>query len=94
MTKEKKLSELCSQWADSVRYQVKPSTYGVYVTMIEKHILPDLGQPGAGTVFAGKAKPGIILEYYEAYRVFGERDPSDGGGLWDRAGRETAVLYS
>ena len=43
MTKEKKLSELCSQWADSVRYQVKPSTYGVYVTMIEKHILPDLG---------------------------------------------------
>lgn len=44
MTKEKKLSQLCSQWADSVRYQVKPSTYGVYLTMIEKHILPDLGQ--------------------------------------------------
>ena len=43
MTNEKKLSELCVQWADTVRYQVKPSTYGVYTTMIEKHILPELG---------------------------------------------------
>lgn len=44
MTKEMNFSQLCKQWADSVRYQVKPSTYGVYLTMIEKHILPDLGK--------------------------------------------------
>ncbi len=44
MTKEMNFSQLCRQWADSVRYQVKPSTYGVYLTMIEKHILPDLGK--------------------------------------------------
>lgn len=44
MTKEKNFSQLCRQWAECVRYQVKPSTYGVYVTMIEKHILPDLGK--------------------------------------------------
>lgn len=44
MTNEKDFSELCGQWRDSVRYQVKPSTYGVYTTMIEKHILPQLGQ--------------------------------------------------
>ncbi len=37
------LSGLCSQWAESIRYQVKPTTYGVYLTMIEKHILPELG---------------------------------------------------
>ena len=44
MTKEKNFSQLCRQWAECVRYQVKPSTYGVYLTMIEKHILPDLGK--------------------------------------------------
>lgn len=44
MTKENKFSQLCNQWTESVRYQVKPSTYGVYLTMIEKHILPDLGK--------------------------------------------------
>lgn len=44
MTKEMNFSQLCRQWTDSVRYQVKPSTYGVYLTMIEKHILPDLGK--------------------------------------------------
>lgn len=44
MTTEKNFSQLCSQWTESVRYQVKPSTYGVYLTMIEKHILPDLGK--------------------------------------------------
>lgn len=44
MTKEILFSQLCRQWSESVRYQVKPSTYGVYLTMIEKHILPDLGE--------------------------------------------------
>lgn len=47
MTKEKNrctFSQLCSEWEESVRYQVKPSTYAVYLTMIEKHILPDLGK--------------------------------------------------
>lgn len=49
MTKERNFSKLCKQWTESVRYQVKPSTYGVYLTMIEKHILPDLGEfPVAG----------------------------------------------
>jgi len=44
MTREKNFSQLCNQWAESVRFQVKPSTYGVYLTMMEKHILPDLGK--------------------------------------------------
>ena len=58
MTKENKFSQLCNQWTESVRYQVKPSTYGVYLTMIEKHILPDLTESGS------------ILEYPAAYCVF------------------------
>lgn len=43
MTKQTNFFQLCSLWSESVRYQVKPSTYGVYLTMLEKHILPDLG---------------------------------------------------
>ena len=52
MTKERKckkspgghtVSKLCSQWEMAVRYQVKPTTYAVYITVIEKHILPELG---------------------------------------------------
>ncbi len=37
------LAQLCSQWAESLRYQIKPSSYALYLTMIEKHILPELG---------------------------------------------------
>ena len=47
MTKEKNrctFSQLCSEWEESVQYQVKPSTYAVYFTMLEKHILPELGK--------------------------------------------------
>lgn len=47
MTKEKTcctFSQLCSEWEECVRYQVKPSTYAVYLTMLEKHILPELGR--------------------------------------------------
>lgn len=47
MTKEKRnctFLQLCGEWEESVRYQVKPSTYAVYHTMIEKHILPELGK--------------------------------------------------
>lgn len=38
------LSQLCSLWAEDIRYQVKPSSYALYITLIEKHILPYLGQ--------------------------------------------------
>lgn len=37
------LSQLSGRWEAAVRYQVKPTTYGVYRTMIEKHIVPGLG---------------------------------------------------
>lgn len=37
------ISQLCSQWETSIRYKVKPTTYAVYITVIEKHILPCLG---------------------------------------------------
>ena len=37
------LSQLCSLWAETIRYQVKPSSYALYITLIEKHILPYLG---------------------------------------------------
>lgn len=37
------LSQLYSLWAEAVRYQVKPSSYALYITLIEKHILPYLG---------------------------------------------------
>lgn len=44
MTKESvTIFQLCSQWKASIRFRVKPTTYAVYVTMIEKHILPELG---------------------------------------------------
>ncbi len=44
MTKEKVIfSQLCSTWESGIRYQVKPTTYAVYITMIEKHIVPELG---------------------------------------------------
>ncbi len=38
-----RVCRLCSQWEAAVRYQVKPTTYAVYITVIEKHILPELG---------------------------------------------------
>ena len=37
------LAQLCSQWVVSLRYQIKPSSYALYLTMLEKHILPELG---------------------------------------------------
>ena len=37
------LSQLSGRWEAAVRYQVKPTTYGIYRTMIEKHIVPGLG---------------------------------------------------
>ncbi len=36
-------SQLCGLWMESIDHQVKPSTYALYRTMVEKHILPDLG---------------------------------------------------
>lgn len=46
MTKQTKFFQLCGLWSESVRYQVKPSTYGVCLTILEKHILPNLGDFG------------------------------------------------
>jgi len=37
------ISQLCSQWEAAIRYKVKPTTYSVYFTVTEKHILPCLG---------------------------------------------------
>lgn len=38
------LEELFNYWKMTVRYQVKPSTFACYCTIIQKHILPELGK--------------------------------------------------
>lgn len=37
------ISHLCEAWKLSMRYQVKPSTFACYATLIQKHIRPALG---------------------------------------------------
>lgn len=37
------ISHLCETWKLSMRYQVKPSTFACYATLIQKHIRPTLG---------------------------------------------------
>lgn len=34
---------LCERWKNAVRYQVKPSTYACYSTVVQKHIQPEIG---------------------------------------------------
>lgn len=38
------IARLCADWEQSVAYQVKPSTFACYRTVIEKHILPYIGE--------------------------------------------------
>lgn len=37
------ISHLCEAWKLSMRYQVKPSTFACYATIIQKHIRPSIG---------------------------------------------------
>lgn len=37
------VSQICEAWKLSMRYQVKPSTFACYATVIQKHIRPALG---------------------------------------------------
>ena len=91
-------SQLCKQWADSVRYQVKPSTYGVYLTMIEKHILPDLGKVRVtelnNQMLEQYFQEKQSQEYVTPYCLFDESDRSDGRGCGDRAVRTASLSYS
>lgn len=38
------ITQLCEYWRMTVFYNVKPSTYACYSTIIQKHILPEIGE--------------------------------------------------
>lgn len=38
------ITQLCEYWRMTVSYNVKPSTYACYSTIIQKHILPEIGE--------------------------------------------------
>lgn len=42
------ITHLCEHWKMAVSYQVKPSTYACYSTIIQKHILPVIGELSIG----------------------------------------------
>lgn len=42
------ITQLCEYWRMAVSYNVKPSTYACYSTIIQKHILPEIGELAVG----------------------------------------------
>lgn len=43
MDEDCRITDLCGDWQEEIKYRVKPSTYACYSTIIQKHILPAIG---------------------------------------------------